>query len=193
MFAEFREARRLLRQAHIDRAGDRLDMDRPQSMRVNVEIGCHTRGVGELPVQAVGPLVIATGQPGSRAVTMLANLRTAMAAGIVESAQGTVLPAHDDHRRLPDREREVRAGFGNLYLEPRQDPVLAVDRRQVEREHVGIDIEVLRQCVLRLACSNQRAYSCQIEHGCFPVACRSSVRILAEAQRFREWFGGCGR
>ena len=121
---------------------------------------------------------------------MLADLRTAMAAGIVEAAQGTVLPAHDDHRRLPDGKGQVGAGFGNLYLESRQDPVPAVDRRQVEREHVGIDIKLLRQCVLRLACRYQRAYSCQIEHGCFPVACRSSARILAEAQRFREWFGG---
>ena len=88
-------------------------------------------------------------------MTRLADLRTAMPAGIMEAAQDTVLAAHDHDRRTPDRKSHMGTGLRQLCLEAGQKPVPAIYRHQIGLEHVRIGVEPLRQSTPRLALVQQ--------------------------------------
>jgi len=91
------EIRRGIGQADVDQASKVSEVDRFQPIFCRIEIGPHAVGPNQLAVEVAGPLVIAADQLGDLALLRLADLRPAVATGVVEGPDFTVATAHDDY------------------------------------------------------------------------------------------------
>ena len=94
-----------------------------------------------------------------------AELRAAVAAGVVEAPQGAVAVPHHDDGGTADAGREIGARLRNLAFEAHQDPGAAEDGVEVEAEQVGVGVEGLRQRVAGAAGVEQGADAMGVVHG----------------------------
>src|SRR5262249_7546394 len=111
--------------------------------------------VGELPVEVVPPAVILAGELPAAAARLGARivvpdeLVAAVTAHVVEGADLVVHAAHDDQRRLRDRElaREEAALAPQLLDPPDVQPGPLEDRLALELEELGRDRALVRHRV----------------------------------------------
>ena len=163
--AEGGEVGRILGHTGIDRAGHGFDADRDQRVLGGIEGLRHPGRADEAPVEPVGPLVVGAHEQRPPARPFGAELRAAVAAGIVEAPQRAVAVPHHDDRRRADAGRQIGARSGDLAFEADHDPRAAEDGVEVEAEDVGVRVEGLRQRVAGTAGVEQGADAMDVVHG----------------------------
>ena len=141
------DRRRLVGEADVDDARRLHAGDRLQPVLRGVELRPHVPGVEQAPVELVGPLVVRADELRRRPLVRGADAAAAMAAGVVEGADRSVGPAHDDDRVLADLHRHEVAGLRDLAGRDREQPVAIPDRLNVEPEDLRIRVERTRQGV----------------------------------------------
>ena len=134
-------------EAHVDAARDRLDMDGSQGVAAHVEIRRHVARRQEFALQAVHPLMVGADQPRLSSDAGGADLRAAMPARVMESAQHAVRASHQHHGRASHQERQGAPRLPDLDLEPGEKPAPLEDGLQVEGERIGVVVEGLREAV----------------------------------------------
>ena len=109
--------------------------------------------------------MIGTDETRTAAAAVGADLRAAMPAGIVKSPNRLIVPSNQDDRIAADGEREITSRRRQLRLERHEQPGIREHFGHVEREHIRIGVERLRQGVIRLAAAGQLPDPLAIVHG----------------------------
>src|SRR5215472_2796309 len=139
------EGRRLLGEADEDRAFDGLDVDRLERNAAGIELLVHATRIEQLSGEVVRPLVIGTGEAQALSALGIADLETAVPAGVEEGANHASTVAHNDDRCAADGEREILAGARDLAFRACENPLLVEDQLEVELVEGGVAVEALRE------------------------------------------------
>ncbi len=127
-------------------------MGRLQPVLGGVEIRLvHRPGTNQPPVRVVAPLVIGTDEALRRPVRRVAHLEAAMPAGVVVRVDAPVGGARHDQRILPDLQREIIAGLGDLAVVPGEDPLAVEEVIEVELIERLVPVEIAGKRVALLA------------------------------------------
>src|SRR5216117_629818 len=111
----------------------------------------HVGRADQLPVDRVGPCVVgALDRLGEAAARLLAQSGAAVAAHVVERAQGAVPTAHDDHALARDGAEHVLAGIGDFGGATLAHPALGEDALLLFRVDLGRRVVVAGQRALAL-------------------------------------------
>ena len=104
-------------------------------------------------------------QAGHPARAILADLRAAVAAHIVEGMDVAAAVPHHDDRCTADGSGQIGAGVRQFGLKADLRPVSIEDGLQVELKHLRIGIQRLRQAVPRLALVEESRNAFDVVHG----------------------------
>ncbi|MCY1302445.1 hypothetical protein D9M70_521000 [compost metagenome] len=94
--AELFEGWRVVRKTDEQISADFLDVDRLEGVFALVEVVAHFFGKNQLALAIVSPLVVRAGEIARAPFFSKADARTAVTAGVVKCAYGTIMPAHDN-------------------------------------------------------------------------------------------------
>lgn len=158
------EIRHIVRQGGVNAACHQLNPEWKQAVIVGFEFGRHPRGAEEPAVQVISPLMVGTDQLRATAMSVGADLRSAMPAYIVKAADEAIAPTDQQHRVPADRDGHIGSAFRQLRFEADHEPRSTEDAGHVEIEQIRIRVERLRQRVARLRAAKQVQNSTLIYH-----------------------------
>ena len=146
---------RIVREADEQKPRHGADVDRLEALAALVEFLAHVVGEDQVPVQIVGPGVVAADEIADDGSGLIHQPGAAVAADVMEGLDGHVVVADDQHRPGADVDRDHVARLRHVRLDRDIDPVLAEDGLEVLLEDVRAGVEVPLQPVAGAAPCDQ--------------------------------------